>query len=339
VVIIPPVTAREIKSNEYAQWDLLIQDSPQGTIFHTSDWLSTSANSLDKKFRIFGCFENNQLVAGCSFYQLRQNLLRIALSSFPTTPYGGIVVAQPQTNDPKEQKQQLDQRIQSLRVSMENANYNYVQLTNSPHLTDVQQFAEANWKKGDRFTYYIDLNNFETKVTKEVRWSIRKAIENQVTIEQSNSINEFYKLLDLTLAHQQKSPFAPYVFYEKIFDYLRKTNRGELWIAKAKSGETCAAEIMVYDEKRAYRWSAASHYELRKTGAPSYLLHETLKTMRNKGFQEVDLVNGPSVPYVNLFLGQFRPKTVPFYCLEYQTSLAKTASQIVTKLNLKGKSN
>lgn len=59
------VTVREIKSNEYDNWDQLVSNSPQGTIFHAINWLVACAESLQKELKIYGCFENGKIVAGC----------------------------------------------------------------------------------------------------------------------------------------------------------------------------------------------------------------------------------------------------------------------------------
>jgi hypothetical protein len=324
-----PVVVREMKWDEYGKWDEFVRESPYGTIFHTSDWLSICATVFGHKFKILGCFESGQLVAGCSFHVSTKRLFRIAESTFPTTPYGGILVKKASANRSEKQNGENNiEVLQALRVAIEKMGLSYVNLINSPGMIDFGPFTASNWRKTDRFTYYLDLDNFETNITKEMRWSIRKATENKVTAEKSNSFTDFFHLLELTLERQGKLPFASVSCYEKIFSYLQNSNKGELWVAKAKSGETCAAEIIVCDEKRAYRWSAASSYRMRRLCAPSFLMFQLLKTFRGRGFKEVDLVTGPRVPNVNAYLRQFRPRSVLCYCLEYKSPFAKRFGEI-----------
>jgi hypothetical protein len=326
------VYVREIGSDEYDDWDQFVCKSPQGTIFQTSGWLSTCASHFNKKFKIYGCFENGHIVAGCSFYLWRKAFLKNASSAFPTTSHGGILVAQSQTNDIRNQES-YDTIMQSLRISIERNNFNYIQLFNSPSLLDVGAFVGSGWKKTDFYAYYLFLSNFEEEISKKLRWTMKKASKNGITIEKSNDLDLFYPLLEETFEYKNLRPFASAVFYKEIFSFLQNSNKGEMWIAKSISGEVCAAEIIIYDEKRAYRWSSASHPKLRKTGAPSLLLYELLKDLKERGFKEVDLMAGPLC--VNTFLRQFKPRLVPFYCLEHKGGLTKIAGDSIRWLQNK----
>ena len=50
---------RKLNVNDYQKWDELIEISPQGTIFHSSDYLTICDAFLDGKLSIFGCFQGD----------------------------------------------------------------------------------------------------------------------------------------------------------------------------------------------------------------------------------------------------------------------------------------
>jgi hypothetical protein len=324
------VEVRPLTEEEYVHWDQLVRRSSQGSIFHSSDWLSTCADSLNKKLQIYGCFKKGQIVAGCSFFTLRRYFAKMAYTNLATTPYSGIILPSSQTDDGR--KDEAQNIMDALRIALENMSCSYILLSNSPYLVDVSPFTSNGWKSIINYTYYLDLNNYGGHILKRLRWTVNKAKKIGVTAEKSEDIPLFYRLLEDTFMRQNLGRPTSEDFYKNMFSLLQKKNQCELWIAKTKSGEASAAEIIVYDEKRAYRWSAASHTELRKTGAPSLLLYEVLKDLGMRGFKEIDLMGGP--PYIVRFLDQFKPTVVPYCSLEWKGSLLRIAGNLSHALKL-----
>ena len=214
------IEVREKKREEYYLWDQLVENSSQGTIFHNSDWLSTCSNLLNKKIKIYGCFENDQIVAGCSFHPRRIGFLKVAYSNLETTPFGGIIYAKPRSVD-SEKHVDIQEIMQSIRIALESDHFDYLQLVNSPDLRDIRAFKAQGWKQSFSYTYYIDLSSFEEKISKDLRWSIKKAIKNGVTIEKSKNIDVFNEMLKETFKRQNLGPFASECFYRKVFDLLQ----------------------------------------------------------------------------------------------------------------------
>ncbi len=80
----------ELSRADLPQWDALIDQSAHGTIFHKSGWLDACAQSLGKKVKIFGCFQDGQSIGGSSlFLQKKLGVVTTANSTCLTTPYGG----------------------------------------------------------------------------------------------------------------------------------------------------------------------------------------------------------------------------------------------------------
>jgi hypothetical protein len=325
------IEIKEIKKENYGLWDELVEKSPQGTIFHSSDWSSICAKLLNKKLKIYGCFKNGQLVAGCSFYTYKKGFFKIASSVIAATPYGGVILADPRTEDIRKQEKNISDIIRSLCNAFKNEHFDYIQLVNSPDFIDIRPFTWNGWKSDIHYTYYLDMNNFERNISKDARWTINKVIKSGITTEKSRDISLFYELFRETYMRQGLNPPVSEKFFRDIFNMLQNQNKGEMWIAKTKSGEVAAAEIIVYDNKRAYRWSAASHTGLRKTGATSLLLYEIFQDLKERGFKEINLM-AANTPHLAKFIAQFNPKLVPYYGVEKKTVLAKIAETFFRKV-------
>jgi hypothetical protein len=329
------IIVRDLKREEYKLWDNLVEHSPHGTIFHESNWLSTCEELLNKKLKIYGCFENNKLVGGCSLYIHKKLFFKMASSIIEMTPYGGVILSQSPSSKVREQEQRYNNIIESLIKSVSAERFDNIRLVNSPDVVDVRPFVWRDWNSKIFYTYYLNLDN--NSISKDARWTMNRALKNNIIVEKAEDISVFYELFKETFLRQGLKPPASYRFFNEIYNMLQRQNRGEMWIARTKSGEAAASEIIVYDNKRAYRWSAASHTDLRKTGAPTLLLCEIFQDLKKRGFKEINLM-AANTPQLTKFITSFNPKLVPYYSLEKKTFLVDVladASKVYKKTKWK----
>lgn len=327
------IEVRKLKRVEYKIWDELVDESSHGTIFHKSFWLITCSNALNKKLKIYGCFENGQLVGGCSLYTHKiKRFLKMASSIIEMTPYGGVILAPSTSTKVREREQIHRDIIKSLCNAFDNEHFDHIQITNSPDFVDVRPFTWNGWDSKIHYAYYLILNDFEKRLSRDLKRNINKAIKNEINIEKSDDITLFYDLFEETFSRQCLKPPVTKEFLANVFDMLLKHEKGEMWIAKTKSEGIAAAEIFVYDNKRAYRWSAATHTELRKTGAYSLLLFEVFRDMQNKRFEEINLM-AANTPQLAEFITGFNPKLVPYYGVEKTSSRYDLAKMLFKRFN------
>jgi len=321
------IEVKQVRKEDYDTWDELVRRSPHGAIFHSSNWSTTCAESLGIELRILGCFRRGQLVGGCSFYVSKRGFLKIASATVQMTPFGGIVLEEPHASDFRRNEESLNDILKSLRITLENGHFDYIRLVNSPEFIDLRPFTWNGWQSVVYYTYYLDLSNFENSISKDARWTINKAAKSGVTVEKSEDVVTFYDLLTETYARQDLRPPVSKEFLKNVVDLLHRQNNGEMQIARTKSGDVAAAEIIVYDEKRAYRWSAASHTELRKTGAPSLLLYEVLQDLKTRGIKNINLM-AANTPNLARFVAQLNPRLVPYYGVERKSALVRIAEYL-----------
>ena len=320
---------RELKKDEYGIWDNLVESSPHGTIFHKSFWLNMCSEMLNKKLKIYGCFKNDQLIGGCSLYTYKsKRLFKMASSTIEMTPYGGFILAQSPSTKVREQEQTHSNIIKSLCNALNNEHFDYTQITNSPDFVDIRYFVWNGWDGKINYTYYLNLDTaIEKSISKNVRWSIRKAIKNNIAIRRSNEPSIFYKLFSMTFERQNLKPPVTEKFFENMIDMLESKNAGEMWTAETHSREAVSAEIVVWDNKRAYRWSAASHGDFKDTGATSLLLYEIFQDLKNRGFKEINLM-AANTPHLAKFISSFNPILIPYYAVEKTSIKYKAAANV-----------
>jgi hypothetical protein len=330
------ICVRALKKDEYKMWDELVENSPHGTIFHSSDWVTTCSELLNKKLKIFGCFENEELVGGCSLYVYKSKFLKTASSTIGMTPYGGVVLAQSPSSKVREREQIYRNIVKSLFDAFDNEHFDTIQITNSPDFVDVRPFIWYGWDSKILYAYYFNLvNEIEKSISKNVRRTIRKAIKNNVTIKKLSDASIYYQLFSMTFERQNLNPPVTKEFLETITGLLNSKNAGEMWIAETPSGEVGSAEIVIWDNKRAYRWSAASHADFKDTGVTSLLLYEIFQDLKNRRFKEINLM-AANTPHLTKFISSFNPKLVPYYAVvkssvkyKVATSVYKTIGHII----------
>jgi hypothetical protein len=324
------ITVREITSKDYASWDKLIDESPQGTIFQSTDWLNICHRTLGRNFKRFGCFIEEKMLACCPLIFSDNIFPKTASSRFSVIPYGGIVtnVAVLKNFD----QSLIEKMFNSLRLAIEKTNCSYIEIYNYHPSINGAVFLANGWKETIYRTYCLDPQNFEEKMSKHLRWSINKALKSGIYIDKLVSPEIAINLIHETLDRHKLTYAAPDIFYKEIFDFIQKKSKGKIMVTKFPSGEACSVEVIVHDKKRAYRWLAASSTILRKTGAPSLNLYEVLKELNIEGFSEIDLMGGP--PNVNTFLKQFNPRIIEYSSFFRKGSLTTLAGKLKTKIGI-----
>jgi len=318
-----------VGEDQCARWDRLVDDSPHGTVFHKSFWLTTCAASLNKKMRIYGCYERGELVGGCSLYVHEGRFLRTAESNAVMTPYGGFVLAPPRSKDLRREEKRYRDIVECLLQAFAQESFDVVRITNPPEFLDIRPLTWNGWRSGVRYAYYLDLDTFEENMSKDVRWTAKKAAKNGIRIRrlENPDPSSYYKLFSMTFKRQNLEPPATQEFLEKVLDALASEGAGEMWMAETPAGDIASAEIIAWDTKRAYRWSAASDTRFRETGATSLLLCEVFRDLKRRGFKEINLM-AANTPQLGKFVASFNPRLMSYYSVERKGDLARIAGLV-----------
>jgi hypothetical protein len=305
---------------DLVQWDELIAHSPQGTIFQTSGWLNACARSLGKKVKIFGCFQDAQLVGGCSlFLERKYSVVPIAVSTCEMTPYGGFVLSGSRGTGVHKQESFSLRIIESIIEEVKKEHFFSVSILNSPEFLDIRPFTLNGWRSSVFYTYYINLeDNLETHADQLVKKNIRKAEKNRISIESFSDISKYYSLLHETFARKHLKPTAPKSLFTDLFSFIRYQNCGEMVVAKTPDNDIACAEIVIWDNRLAYSWSAVSDLRFLNSGATSFLRFDDLKRMKARGIPKMNMMMG-NVPELSQFVAHLNPILVPYY--EVQTRI------------------
>jgi hypothetical protein len=307
----------ELSQEDLSQWDTLVDHSSHGTIFHKTGWLDACARSQGKKVKIFGCFQDGRLVGGCSLFPERKfGMVPIANSTCTLTPYGGFILsASPGTGVHKRESFSRE-IIESLIREIKKEHFFSIIIQNSPEFLDIRPFTSNGWKSHVLYTYYFNLeDNIESQFDPTAKKNIRKAEKNRIIIEPFSDVSRYYDLFCETFVRKKmETPVSKRLFTE-LYSFIRDQNCGEMVVAKTPDDEITCAEIVIWDSRLAYVWSAVSDSRFLNTGAPNLLRFDTLKRMKGRGIPKINLFMA-NVPELSQFAAHLNPTLVPYYQIQ-----------------------
>jgi lipid II:glycine glycyltransferase (peptidoglycan interpeptide bridge formation enzyme) len=189
--------------------------------------------------------------------------------------------------------------------------FSHVTLTGSPY-SNVHVLSDT-WSSSERHTYLLsigDLRGLWRSLASEVRNRIRKAERMGVTVRPFSGRPDFHTQFRGVFG--QKGGSVPFTegSFTRFVQQVEELGIGQVYEARAGSGELCAACLIVYDRRRAYYSLAASDEQLRKTGAASLLVWHVLQELSSKA-GEFDF-GGANVPEVARFKKKFRGRLVSY---------------------------
>ena len=331
------IYVRTLSEEEFDRWNTLVEDSPHGTVFHNTIWLSTCDKLFPGNYEIWGCYQSRdgELIGGCPLRVHKTGIFKKA-SGFlwrTMTFYNGVVIKTlPEQTKTRRVEAFYRRVIHSLTEAFEKEKICYAKLYNSPGLVDVRPFVSAGWRSEVVYTYYLLLNklNPEEAFSRDIRRCISRASEAGMKLEKSKNAEEYFDLYKQMLLRQHSRSLSQVEtlrrFLNTIIPRIYKERLGEMWLLKTNSGEAVSGEIILFDSKRAYSWSAANNPVFFDSGAPSYLKLKLIEEYLGR-FVEIDLI-GANTPSIAHFKAGFGPKLVPHYAVEKSSSTYRGLSDI-----------
>jgi hypothetical protein len=325
--------ARILEDYEHSLWDELVVQSPQGSIFHNSDYLQMVADASSRKLNIYGCFKDDELVGGCPlFVKILRGGVSFAVSRGPLTPYGGFLL--PNQDSTNVRKSELVQYgiLNALCDRILRDRYSSITITNSPDLLDIRPCLWHGWEGRVAYTYYINLDNFNREnFSRDVKKNIKKAIKSGFYIENLRDAELHYKLIERVFQRQNQSVPFERDFLGKLIRFIEERNCGNMWVAKDKSGEAVASHIRVWDNKRAYALTAASEPSFRDSGANQFLFASVLEEIQKMGLHQINIMHG-NAQQLSYYAAGYNPVLVPYYSVARRTLIPSIVTAVHTAM-------
>ena len=320
---------RILTGKDYPLWNGLIARSSQGTIFHTTEWLTFCSRELDLDLKIFGCFKSEELLGGVPlFFHRWRGLLRVGDSVCSLSPYTGIVIGSNLAQEPDVRTHRFHGVIDALCDVIEEESLNLLNITTPPEFRDLRPFLWRGWRETIRYTHHFDLTgDIDAKLHRKIRNIIQNAPEQGISIEESADIDSFQRLYSTTFTRKNLEGLVKTRAFGKMLTTLKRLDAGAMFAARLPEGNISNMAIVLWDSRRAYVLSAASDPVFFKSNGMTVLFYYILHDMKKRGIPEVDMMMA-NLPKLSKFAEKFNPRIVPYFSVEWGDPMIRIARSV-----------
>ena len=308
------IEVRELVPSEYTDWDLLVEKTQPGTLFHTSDWLEICRDVLSKDLKIYGCFRDGDLVGGCPiFIKNIKGMLKVASSTCDMTDYCGPLIKEGGSSKVSKRMQDTHEILGALREFLCKQGFDSINLTLSPGLEDVRPFTWNGWESSVRYTHHLNLKeNVDSNLSRKIRRELKSAEEAGLKTRVSNDSEIYHRLLSLVYEKQNLAPPLPKEFFERVFKLIREKDVGYMFVSETPEGEAVAAHLNLYGKKCTVTWSSALNPEFGRMGSNALLYYNEFLDLKSRNFEYMNVM-AANIPRFTDFIMGFSPKIIPYY--------------------------
>lgn len=324
---------RVVKESEWPKWNALVSRSPQGTLFHTTNWLQTTG----APFRVYGCYQQDSLVAGMvvemvgpkiaghSYFTTSADELRTSGGSVghvighsASCPYLGVVLPPPS----KKYLTTLAQHRRILNSLAAHVRDEFVSVHSRmvPEVIDMQPFIWAGYSIDVRYTFRIDLSDLATawgNMTDKRRNDIRKAERDGIIVNDQGSMQDLLSLVSGTFQRQGRAARFSELANRRD-QMLRDKNQGRCFIARDRSGDAVAGIYLVWDEKCAYYLMGGYGAAAAHRGAGALAIWEAIRYAGGTlALQQFDIL-ASSNPFIERFIRDFAGRLTVTFMVNYE---------------------
>jgi hypothetical protein len=303
---------RVLDPSEFTLWDEFVEQSPQGTLFHSTLWLQAT----DRPFQLLGCFRGGELRGGFALSLVGHRAAGRPLPAF--TPYLGILY--PQSSAKYVTELSNNKEIASALATFLKSEFDWVDLKFAPEVIDLQPFIWEGFDVGLRYTYRLAVQNLKSvfdDMDASRRRNIVSAEKQGVQVENGADFAEIVRLREISFERQgQAVNDRPIAF--KLEAALRRAGRCQGFLARSRENEPLGGVWIVWDNRRAYYLLGGFNHSANSNNAVTLALWRAIQfTSTDLNLSEFDF-EGSMKPAIERFFRKFGGALTPNYAIHYQ---------------------
>lgn len=197
------IELRVAQDSDAQEWDTIISQSPQGTLFHTWNWLRISEkHTRTKLYPVIGMQDGIPVAVIPLFFQ-KKGLITMVHSP---PPHAALFYLGPAFVNYDSLKQEKKEHLhisflEAVDIFLKNTlKAQYISISLSPNLQDPRPFAWSGYSIEPQYDYVIDLSpgteHLLQTLDKKQRQNLNRATKRGMTVEKGGK-NEFETILDL----------------------------------------------------------------------------------------------------------------------------------------------
>jgi hypothetical protein len=252
--------------SEAQEWDVLVEDSSQGTIFTRSWWLDAVC---PEGYQLLRVQRGGRMVAGMALPNPeRRRGARVISMPRLTQTLGPLLVAQTCGKYETRLSNEMEwlRELVALIPAVDGLNFNC-----HYRFTNWLPFHWAGYQQTTRYTYLLeslhDLAAIHDGMSAKTRNIIRKSQKAGIVVEECEDVERLLPLLRLTFSRQgMELPFTEELV-RRIDAACAARNARKMFAARDREGTMHAVLYHIFDDKTMYYLMQGSDPALRSSGA------------------------------------------------------------------------
>jgi len=328
------MTIRIEVSRDKELWNAIVEKSPQGTIFHTWDWLKIAEKHTNAKLYPLIGFKGSEPIGAFPIFYNKKLLIKITYSppAYVSIPYLGPIIAN--YNNLKEDKK-LSYLTHLIKVVddfiINELHSNYISIILPPNQLDCRPFKWLGYAISPAFHYLVNLSNGEEYIWSQIKRKLRSDIERTkkkgVYVEEGEKEDLIY-IYNLLVQRYKDQNLSVNVSKNYLIDIYEKFSPENLKIFVAKHNDKILTGIVVliYKNKATF-WIGAPKKNFMGTSPNDLIQWEAIRWACRKNLKYYEEI-GAGVERLAVFKSKYNPHLCVSFVVKKHGVTAKIAERL-----------
>jgi len=318
------------EENEREKWNMLVENSSHGTIFHTWEWLKIVEKHVNMRLYPIIGMRGSNIIGIYPLFLHRNFILRAVFSPPPwvAVPYlGPVILEYEKLKQDKRESVFIAFQRKADEFIREEMKAHYSLIKTAPGILDARPLKWNGYIVEPIYNYVIDLRKGADSVFKNFKKSLRndisRAEKKGISVEEGSKeeLKWIYNAVKRRYSEQNKRVSTTEMYLLDLYDTFYPQNM-KIFVAKYE-GEIVGGLLNIYKNKKILNWMGNVKTNIRGV-SPNDLLHwEVIKWATEHGLKYYELV-GANTERLCHYKSKYNPSlSICFSAKKYLSFSAK----------------
>ena len=294
--------------SELPAWDQFVSSTTSGVIFIRKAWVETLAEVFSVTPKVVLSQSDAGIRGALLVLERERGPLKISASP-PASLFNGMILDDSIRGSESSTREMLAELLEVFRKEYSFGTF-FVPTWTRESMLPIGPLCR--WTP--QLTRLVPLRPFDETMSgfgRSVRYNIRHADKNGVTLKESDDVDEAVRLIRASYRRHAVLPPFPVPLLGKWIRKLLDLGIAQPFFAVDDTGRNRAVRVMVPDPPRVYDWLAGSDAEGSKVRASHWLVANIMKRFSSEGYSTFDFM-GVNTPGIREFKRSFGGEDVSY---------------------------
>ena len=327
------------KNEDSETWNNIVENSPQGTIFHTWEWLKIAEKHTNSKLYPVIGYKGTEPIGIYPLFLVKKKGIRLVFSPPPRTLL--LYLGPAFTNFQKLKQSRRETLFTEFQAAVDEfirseLRGNYTRIRTPPGLLDSRPLKWCGYDVDPLYTYFIDLSKgidfVWSNLNRKLRVSIEKTRREGVSVEIGDKEDlEFLRTsLYSRFEEQGLKPQKEYYkgYLSDLYNAFYPQNM-KVFIAKLHEERVGGLVVLCYKNWSAL-WIGIPKTNLKGIYPNDLAQWEAIRWACEQGFRYYEEMDAGDDPRLRHFKAKYNPELVPWYsAVKYSSLLFKGIETLI----------